>query len=432
MASISFLQNCPRDQITFEMIESLLSQNILEGLTIEYKEKGSSSLIDTIAAFANTHGGLILVGVKDQIGPNRMVGVDDQEMTKISSLCSDLLDPPFVPEIIDLKFPSDHSKFLLLIRVFSETSTRPVVTRGKVLVRYPGRNDGADQSRIRQLFSEVKSPATSLNSYIPMPNMQTEALLPDLIVRSGLILPVNLSSSGRPFSESTVAKLISQLGGSAINANLTRHMSDLGLSAFQNFHKNGLNRARHLRLVWSALDPSSFQSPAPVECVFTFDSGLNGIEPPTSMTITVDLILRHSAHLIRNNPSQFLPGMNMQISLPTIYETIKAILKTLIADEFVNLVAEICDLDIGAVPRPMSMHLFMPHGVNNTINRTGLRVIPNSGPSSGAQLIGDAVLDLQDKGNLNHQVDQWVNQLALDGGLDGMERLISEYHRLNP
>jgi len=431
MASISFLQNCPREQITFEMIESLLSQNILEGLTIEYKEKGSSSLIDTIAAFANTHGGLILVGVKDQIGPDRIVGVDDQEMTKISSLGSDLLDPPFVPEIIDLKFPDDHSKFVLLIRVFSETSTRPVVTRGKVLVRYPGRNDGADQSRICQLFSEVTSSTLVANSYIPTPNDTYEDPPLDVYIRTGLIFPINPSTAGRPISELSVKRLLTALNTDPINQYLQQIMLSFGLSTSMPFHKEGFNRSRSVRLAWQAIKSFEGKHVYPVECVITISSTSDSNSPPSFMSALLDIKLRKTAFYRLEHASRWTPESIANISVLELFKGIQIALKTMSKDSIRLLLSEIAGIEIFQVPVPMSMHVLMPYGVANTLIDQNLISIPDSGFSGGAFLLGDTTLDIGKNAELDQQVDQWMLQIALDAGLEGMEHLVQNLHPSN-
>ncbi|MEU1785160.1 ATP-binding protein [Streptomyces sparsogenes] len=53
----------------------------VESLTLEFKREYSKSLVTTIAAMANTYGGVILVGVNDKVEPGieRVVGVDTQD-----------------------------------------------------------------------------------------------------------------------------------------------------------------------------------------------------------------------------------------------------------------------------------------------------------------------------------------------------------------
>ena len=49
--------------LTTEAIHTLLHAE--EGATLEFKEQFGTGVIETAVAFANTHGGTILMGVRD-------------------------------------------------------------------------------------------------------------------------------------------------------------------------------------------------------------------------------------------------------------------------------------------------------------------------------------------------------------------------------
>lgn len=428
MTSIAFLQNCPRDQITFAMLEELVLQNIPEGLSLEYKRQSSSGLIETIAAFANTYGGLILVGVKDSPGDDRIEGVFANEITRISDACSNLLDPPFVPDIIDLQIPTNESKYLLLIRVFPENSTRPVIMSGKVNIRLPGRNDGADQSRIRQLFSEATFSASAMNSYIQPPDSFSDNPPLNLHIRTGLLFPINPATAGRPFSEKLVGQLSSFLNTSPISTNLVSRLSGTEISGFRDFRKEGFNRARIARISWFAIDTTAPDGKYPIECTVTLNSTFSGTNPPTSMQINFDFILRISAHQIRMHPAQYSNGYDFRVSVIGLYRTLEAILKTITDPVFVRCLSDLGDVDKFLVPRPMSMYINMPYGIEQTLGNQNLAPVQGSGPSYGTHLTGDSLYDLSNDPELHKQIDQWLVQLALDGGLEGMEELLETLH----
>ncbi|WP_369780552.1 helix-turn-helix domain-containing protein [Streptomyces sp. R33] len=62
--------------LTIERIRALAARpDQVESLTLEFKPEYSSSLVKTIAAMANTYGGLIMVGVADKVesGSERVV-----------------------------------------------------------------------------------------------------------------------------------------------------------------------------------------------------------------------------------------------------------------------------------------------------------------------------------------------------------------------
>jgi hypothetical protein len=84
--------------ITQTRVRDLVEQNLPEGFTLEYKEAYTPRVVDSVAAMANTYGGLILVGVTDGVGADRLVGVDpDAVTTQIVSSCHDRIEPPWEP-----------------------------------------------------------------------------------------------------------------------------------------------------------------------------------------------------------------------------------------------------------------------------------------------------------------------------------------------
>ena len=76
MTSLASLFACPAADVTLDRVRGLIGQDLPESLTLEYEEKFSSSLVTSVAAMANTYGGLLIVGVADQPGDGRLVGVD--------------------------------------------------------------------------------------------------------------------------------------------------------------------------------------------------------------------------------------------------------------------------------------------------------------------------------------------------------------------
>jgi hypothetical protein len=65
VTSVTSLFNSPAADITLDHVRELVSQNLPESLTLEYKETYSPGLVTSVAAMANSYGGLILVGVTD-------------------------------------------------------------------------------------------------------------------------------------------------------------------------------------------------------------------------------------------------------------------------------------------------------------------------------------------------------------------------------
>src|ERR1035441_3897122 len=67
-----------------------------EGWTLDYKEQWSDEMLKYVAAFANTFGGLLLVGVSEKNGkPNEIIGVQlkSELKTQIASSISANISP---------------------------------------------------------------------------------------------------------------------------------------------------------------------------------------------------------------------------------------------------------------------------------------------------------------------------------------------------
>jgi len=96
------------------MLESVISQN--ESKTLEFKENAKSlvPILKTIVAFANTAGGIIVIGVKDK--EKRIIGVNDplQEEERIANIIADSVSPLVIP---DIQILSIRNKELLVLHI---------------------------------------------------------------------------------------------------------------------------------------------------------------------------------------------------------------------------------------------------------------------------------------------------------------------------
>jgi hypothetical protein len=95
VTSTTSLFSCSPADVTLERVQELVGQDLPESLTLEYKEKYSQSLVNSVAAMANSYGGLILVGVTDQPGPGRLAGVPEQALVQVVNACHEQLEPPW-------------------------------------------------------------------------------------------------------------------------------------------------------------------------------------------------------------------------------------------------------------------------------------------------------------------------------------------------
>ena len=96
------------------MIEKLLAQN--EGQTLEFKESTKSLLpiIKAVVAFANTAGGVIVIGVEDK--SKKIIGIEEvlDEEERLVNAISDSIEPFLVP---DIEIQNFRNKELIIINI---------------------------------------------------------------------------------------------------------------------------------------------------------------------------------------------------------------------------------------------------------------------------------------------------------------------------
>lgn len=120
----------PKNEISFEDINAFCREEIDEGIRIEYKKEFPSDNQKTakeISSFANTYGGLLLIGVAEKdrkpVLPINGIAYERGLDEKINSICFKLINPPVFPEIRICQFPEDDSRAIVLIRVQESNDT---------------------------------------------------------------------------------------------------------------------------------------------------------------------------------------------------------------------------------------------------------------------------------------------------------------------
>ena len=150
---------------------ALLTQT--EGKTLEFKRDLSSPepLLRTIVAFANTSGGVILIGVED--GTRSVRGVSDPLALeeRVASLVSDTVRPQLIPDIEIIAYRRTH---VVAIAIWpSPARPHHVAREGKergVYVRVGSTNRRADDSMVAEMARFARGegfdegPAPDLNS----------------------------------------------------------------------------------------------------------------------------------------------------------------------------------------------------------------------------------------------------------------------------
>ena len=147
-----------------------------EGKTLEFKRDLSSPLpiLKTLVAFANSAGGVLLIGVDDE--SRKPIGVmhplDDEE--RLCNMIADSINPRLVPNI---EMTTIDGKTLLLVEVFL-SGTRPHWLKMEgpeqgVYVRLGSTNRRAD----RELIAELRRSAEGIAyDELPMPGLSVDDL----------------------------------------------------------------------------------------------------------------------------------------------------------------------------------------------------------------------------------------------------------------
>ena len=133
------------------MIEKLLSQN--EGKTLEFKEntRSFSSILKTIVAFANTSGGIVVLGVEDRT--KKIVGIDNplEEEERLTNAITDSIAPLIIPDIDIISY---KNKQLVLLNVPHSAGPYYIKSNGLekgVFIRFGSTNRLADEEARRSL-----------------------------------------------------------------------------------------------------------------------------------------------------------------------------------------------------------------------------------------------------------------------------------------
>ena len=119
----------------------------------------------------------------------------------------------------------------------------------------------------------------------------------------------------------------------------------------------------------------------------------------------------------------------MRLAVPDLYKTLDALLATLTGNDVVRSLADLAGIDPMVVPQPGNLFFQTGPEVGELLYLDGLAPIEGAGPSHGAQVLANPGLDLANPAERQTQLDDWLQQIALDAGLRGMESLLAAYHQ---
>ena len=125
-----------------------LKQRITQGenTTTEFKENFDQEVIETTVAFANTHGGVILIGVSDK-GEIRGITIGKETLRNWSNRIAQATEPRVIVEVESVAV---EGQSVLLVHI-AETSIKPISVRGRCYKRVGNSNRVMSPQEIAQM-----------------------------------------------------------------------------------------------------------------------------------------------------------------------------------------------------------------------------------------------------------------------------------------
>lgn len=123
------LFNDPIHEIKFEDVKKFCDAGTPESVKVDYKRElpKPEKLAKVISSFANTWGGIIIIGVEEEnrIPKLPIKGIDNQGgyEEKITSICLSHINPPITPEIREIPLDETNKKCVILIRIAESDET---------------------------------------------------------------------------------------------------------------------------------------------------------------------------------------------------------------------------------------------------------------------------------------------------------------------
>ncbi|NJE31490.1 DeoR family transcriptional regulator [Thermococcus sp. 18S1] len=118
---------------------------------VEFKENPDiKKILIAVSAFANTHGGLIIIGVRDRDGKVVGVQIGKETLAKLANEIAQNTEPEVIPR---LRVEKCGGKDVIVIEI-DEHPVKPVMVRGRAYKRVGNSNRKLTPKEISELFEE--------------------------------------------------------------------------------------------------------------------------------------------------------------------------------------------------------------------------------------------------------------------------------------
>lgn len=189
-----FLFSKTIEEITFDDVVAFCNQQIEEGIRIEYKDNFSSKnpsrqIAKEIASFANTHGGLLLIGVKENnrkpILPIEGIPKEGDLKSRVETIAFQAINPPIFPEVQVCDV--DENKSVILVRVHESAETPHRVEQDtKIYIRVASQNEPVEApfEEIEWLLSKRKKSLDHKNYILERAEQRFNTLISGRVLNS--------------------------------------------------------------------------------------------------------------------------------------------------------------------------------------------------------------------------------------------------------
>lgn len=145
------------DQISWEDVVNFCDQRTSENAYLDYKESFPKNLAKSISAFANTLGGIIIIGVKEDeeskpVLPILGIPFEKGLSEKVTNIVLDNITPPVFPEI-QVCLNKDKTKALVVIRIPQSSDTPHAISGNtQVYIRTGNLNHPESLATLDKIF----------------------------------------------------------------------------------------------------------------------------------------------------------------------------------------------------------------------------------------------------------------------------------------
>jgi Putative DNA-binding domain len=438
MTSWHSLLACAQADVTIERIQALAASTGTEPLTVDFKEKASARLADCAAAMANTHGGLIFVGITDT--DRKLVGVRTETMAHVADTLTTRLDPAdWLPEMFEVPLPGQPGRHVLVLRIRRELAPRPVMAQRSIgsgddktnlfwiPVRIPGGTRQATRAEMAALFAERPAATRQIGHWefdapqIPGRQDGQEDDQIDMVLKTGLRVPPGPACPGRALSERTLGELAAAVDKSPL-ADILFTLTGLRDADVNGTRQQGHNTSAAATLVWQI----AHRTVPPAEMIVRIEApGQYGHAQVQDLTITIEVRSRLTAWRDAQPAQRHQPSAPRWLAAPEWAALLDAALATLTGPPVVAALADLADTDPILVPPPQVLHVTSSREITSFLPPQ-LRPIPGAARSRGAHVRADPELNLADPRDRAEQVTRWLTRIAADAGVTGMQALAAQ------